>query len=68
MAGDHRIMEIEHTQSGAAGQFDNRPLGYQLQLLLRCVDSVLADRNVPLANPFRGRLAPRERIPGLSKC
>lgn len=53
MAGNHRVMKVEHREGGATSLFDERPLRHQFQLLLCCIDTVLADRDVSLANIFR---------------
>ncbi|MFG2097373.1 hypothetical protein [Streptomyces sp. NPDC048612] len=68
MTGNHDVVEVEHAESGASGHFDNRLLGHQLQLMLCCVHTMLADRDVTVADAFRTKLAPGKCVPGLSEC
>ncbi|MFE9146015.1 hypothetical protein [Streptomyces tubercidicus] len=50
MTGNHRVMEVEHRKGGLASQFKDRLRCHQLQLVLRGIHAVLADRDVPPAD------------------
>ncbi len=67
MTGNHGIMEVEHREGGLAGPVKDQLRRNQLQLVLRGIHAVLADRDVAPTDTNLGRLSPSEGVTGLSE-